>query len=212
MVIEVIASQIREHRHIEGNSINPLLRQRVGGNFHDRFRSAISKGLIQQAIEIQRLRRGVRRGQDVAGYVILDRSYQCVLPLSREQDRFDQKRSRALAVRASNSSNRQPFCGPLIEIGTQAGESAASMRNLRPGYACARLLSGRIAHHCDGAIGDGLVDELITIAGLAKHRNEQVARFYAARIVFQATYVGGATLRQDFCAIQELLERHWIEL
>ena len=63
VVVEVIAGEIGEDRDIERNAEDPLLRQRVRGNFHHGFSRALADSLRENLVEFERLGRGVRRGQ-----------------------------------------------------------------------------------------------------------------------------------------------------
>src|SRR5579859_2738810 len=82
------------------------------------------------------------------------------------------------------------------------------MRYLRPGHSWARRLGGRITHNRHGALSDRLVDELVSVAGLAPHGNECIAWPQPPRVVFQPIHARITALGEDFRAVQKLEEIH----
>ena len=52
VVIEMVASEVREHRHIEWNSENSLLLQRVRRHFHHRFGDSLAEALRQKPVQL----------------------------------------------------------------------------------------------------------------------------------------------------------------
>ena len=139
VIVEVVAGEIGEDRDIERNSVDPLLLQRVRGDFHHGFGRALAQRLVQNAIQFQRFRRSVRRGQDFSGNVIFDGPDQRALAAGGGQDRFEQECGRAFSVRAGDAGDGQPLGGLLVKVGAQSRQRAASVRNLRPGHVRARL-------------------------------------------------------------------------
>src|SRR6266480_485686 len=88
------------------------------------------------------------------------------------QDRLNQERCCALAIRAGNAGTGQALRRTFVEICAQSRQCASSMWHLRPGN-----------------------------SGL-----------HPARVVLNPADACIATLGEDFCALKEMLERHWMEL
>src|SRR5579864_7996682 len=99
----------------------------MGGYFHDGFRRPAAKGFRQDAVQVQPLRRGVRRRQYFSRNVILDGSDQGTLAMIGSENRLQQERHRALTVGSGDASNCEVFCGSLVEISAQAGKCTAAM-------------------------------------------------------------------------------------
>ena len=62
VIIEMIAGQIGEHRHIEWDPVNPLLRQSMRGDFHHRLGRSAAIRFREHTIQFKRFRGGVRGG------------------------------------------------------------------------------------------------------------------------------------------------------
>src|SRR5579871_464124 len=132
VIVEVITGEISEHRDVEGNAEYALLRERVRGDFHHSFSCAMPKRLVQHARELERFRRGVRRGIDLTGNVIFDSADERALAMGRGKNRFDQECGRALAVCSSNSRDGEALCRALVEIRADASQSSAPVGNYGP--------------------------------------------------------------------------------
>ncbi len=208
----MIARQVGEHRNIERHAEHALLRQRVRRNFHDRVGRAQAERLVEKTRQFERFRRGMRRRINLAGHVIFNRPDQRALAPCGGQDRLDQKRRRALAVRPGNSRDRNALGGTLVEIRAQARQSPPPMRHHGPGHAFARLLARRIRDHRDRTGLNRLVDEAIPVGRLAAHGHEHASRLDPARVVFHATDAGVPALGENLRAIQQMLEGHCWEL
>ena len=204
----MVAREVGEDRDVERNSIDPLLLQRVRGNFHHRLGCALAQGLVQNAIQFERFGSGVRRGQGFSGNVIFDGADQRALAASGNQNRFEQECSRAFSVRAGDAGDGQSLGGLLVKIGTQSRQSAASVGHLRPGHVRARLLGRRIGNDGNRTRSDRLVDELVPITRFALHGDEGIARLDAARVVLQSADSGVAALGEHFRTVQEFEESH----
>ena len=72
----MIAREIRKHGHIERNSENTLLLERVRRHFHHRFGHSLAQPLRQEPVQLQSLRRSVRSRENLSGNVIFDGSNQ----------------------------------------------------------------------------------------------------------------------------------------
>ena len=134
MIIEVVAGQVGEDGDVKWNPVNPLLFQRVRGNFHDSLGRALPQGLVQNAIQFQRFRSRVRRGQGFSGNVIFDGPHQRALAARGGKNGFEQKRCRTFPVRAGDAGNGQPLGRLLIEVGAEPRQRPASVRHLGPGH------------------------------------------------------------------------------
>src|SRR5206468_11401026 len=96
VIIEMIASQISEHSHIEWNPVHPLLRQGMGGTLHHRLGCAMAIRFREHAIQFKCLGSGVWGGEDLPRHVIFDGPYECILASSSREDCLHQNRGVAL--------------------------------------------------------------------------------------------------------------------
>src|SRR5262249_33311460 len=102
VVVEVIAGEVGKDGYVEGNAVNSLLGERVGGNLHHGISRALAEGLRQNAIQVQRFRGSVRRGQNSSCHVVFDGSDEGALAASGRENRFQQESDGALAVGSRN--------------------------------------------------------------------------------------------------------------
>ena len=209
VIIEVIACQIREHRHIKRHGEYPLLGQGMRGDFHDRFRCALAKPFCQELVQFKRLGRSVRCGQDLAGNVVLDGAYEHTLPFCGGKNGFDQESRRALAICTCDSGDGEPLRWPFVEVRAQAAESATTVGDACPGNSRARLLNGGIGDNRGCAGSNRPVDEAIAIAGLASHAEKDVTGLHLAGVVGQAGDVGVPAQGEDLRSLQHLLKSHY---
>ncbi len=205
----MVAREIREHGHIERNSENTLLLERVRRHFHHRFGDSLAQALRQEPVQLQRFRRGVRSRENLPGNVIFDGSDQRGLPPGRLKYGFDKEGGRAFSVRASDSGIRHSFGGTFVEIRAQAGERAASVHDLRPGNCGTRSFGRGVGDDGNRSGGDGLINEAIAVAGLALHRDKNRSRAHSPGIVLHPGNARVSALRENLGALQELLECHW---
>src|SRR5580704_8541461 len=77
-----------------------------------------------------------------------------------------------------------------------------------PGHSCAGALILGVTDDCYGSGRDRSVNELISVAGLAAHSDERIARLYSPRIIFQSADARITALSEDFRAVQKLKKIH----
>src|SRR5213593_4743649 len=111
------------------------------------------------------------------------------------QDRLNQERCCALAIRAGDAGTGQALRRTFVEICAQSRQCASSMWHLRPGNSVARFF-----------------DEVVSIARFTAHCYKGISGLHPARVVLNPADACIATLGEDFCALKEMLERHWMEL
>src|SRR4029078_7945685 len=130
------------------------------------------------------------------GSVILDGADEQAFSRGGVEDGFHQVRGGRLAVGTGDADKLQSIFRMLVEIRTDAGERAASMRDYGPGDACARRFAGGVGDDCDRAGAERGVDVAIAVCVLTAHGEEQPSGLDAARVVVQSLEVRAARLAQ----------------
>ena len=117
--IQVVSGQVREDRGVEPEAVHPPQRERVGGDLHCDMRAAPLLKFREEPVQVQRFRRGVRRGPDLARHPVLNRPDQRRGLAGRAQDGIHQPGDRGLSVGAGDAGEQQPLvrradrsCGP----------------------------------------------------------------------------------------------------
>ena len=208
VIVEVVAGQVGEDGDVEWNPINPLLLQRVRGNFHHGLGRALAQGLVQNAIQFQRFRSGVRRRQNFSGNVIFDGPDQRALAARGGKNGFEQECGRTFPVRAGDAGDGQPLGRLLVEVGAEPRQRPASVRHLGPGYIRTGPFGRGVGNDRDRSCRDRLVDEFVPITRFAPHGDKGIARLDPARVILQAADTGVAALRKHFRTVQEFEESH----
>jgi hypothetical protein len=167
---------------------------------------------MQDAIQLQRFGRRMRRGQNFSGHVVFNGPDQSAFSPSRGQNRFHQKRGRAFSVRSRDARYRNSLRRLLVKVRAQPRQSPPTMRHERPGHALARLLRRRIRNHRHRSRLNGAIDKAVAVGSFAAHGHEQASRFDSPRVVFHTTHFRVPALREDFRSIQQMLEGHRSEL
>ena len=208
MIVEVVTREVGKDRNVERDSVNPLLFQRVRGNFHYGFRRPLAQGLVQNPVQLQRFGSRVRRRKSFSGDVIFDGPDQRALASRGGQDGFDQERSGAFSIRTSDAGDSEALGGLLVKVGTKPRQRPASVRHLRPGNLRAGLLGRRIGNDGNCTRRDSLVDEFVSITRFTLHGDKGIAGLDLARVIFQPADPGVAALGKHFRAVQEFEESH----
>ena len=91
VVVEMIAREIGKDGDVEGNAVNALLLERMGGDFHHRFGAAAFKRAREELIQFKRFGRGVRGGKALVLDAIFDGADQCGLTRCRAQHGIQQE-------------------------------------------------------------------------------------------------------------------------
>src|SRR5207244_11839160 len=128
------------------------------------------------------------------------------------QDRLNQERCCALAIRAGDAGTGQALRRTFVEICAQSRQCASSMWHLRPGNSVARFFAGRVGDDRNRALGDRFVDEVVSIARFTAHCYKGISGLHPARVVLNPADAWIATLGEDFSALTEMLARHQMEL
>src|ERR1700758_2306957 len=100
---------------------------------------------------------------------------------------FDEERSRALPVRAGDSTISNSFGGTFVEIRTEASEGAPSMQDLRPSHCGTRHLGCGVTDYGNRSGRDSLINKAITVASLALHRDKDAPGPHSAGIIFHTS-------------------------
>ena len=208
VVVEVVAGEIGEDRDVERDSVNPLLLQCVRGNFHHGFGCTLAQRLVQNAIQLKRLRSRVRRWQPFPRDVIFDGPDQRALAASGGQNGFDQKRSGTFPIRAGDAGDGEKLGGFLIKVGAQSRQRATPMGNLRPRHRWPRFFGRGIRNDRNRTRRNCLIDKFISITRFTVHGNKDVPGLDSARVVFQPADPRVAALGEHFSAVQEFEESH----
>ena len=184
MIVEVVAREIGKQRDVERNAVNPSLLQRVRRDFHHRFGASGIERAREQLIQLQRLGRGVRRGQDLVADAVLHRTHQHGLALRRLQHAVKNERCGGLAVGPGDAGDFELLRRAMIEVGAQTGQCSASMRHLRPRNA--RPRRQRIAHDGHRSRRERLVYIKVAVRRLALDGDKTPSRLDPPAVVVKA--------------------------
>ena len=116
VVIEMIPRQVRENRHREMAARKPLHGQRVRTRFEHHMRAARVANLGENLLQVERLRRRIRRRQRAFRRAISRRADQAIRVSRHAQNRIHQKRGRRLPIRSRHAHQLQRIRGMPIEI------------------------------------------------------------------------------------------------
>src|SRR4051812_12687669 len=96
----------------------------------------------------------------------------------------------------------------LEKVRTDPCKCSSPMVHLRPAHPSPRLLGSRIAHHCNCSLFDRAINVTIAVGALALHGKKQIAWFYFARVVLNASDLGFAGAGLEFDSAQDLRKSH----
>jgi hypothetical protein len=182
--IQMIASQVSEHRGVKMNTVHARQRQGVRGHLHGELRAAALFELGRQPDHVQRLGRRVHGLAKLTRKAVLDGADHRGDAAGVPQDRVDQVGSGGLAVGAGDASEGHTLIRTRIEIPRGDGQRLAALLHFNPG--CSETFRAwQLADHCTRAAGHRIVSELAPVhAGPWKRKKHKIF-LHPAGIVLQ---------------------------
>ena len=127
----MIAGEVGEDGHVEGDAVSAALVERVAGNFGDELGCAAARAFGHQLEKIARLGRGVQRGAHFAGNVILDGADEDCFAGGGVEKRFGEEGGGGFAVGAGDAGGGELALGVAEEGGGGFGEGAAAVLDFK---------------------------------------------------------------------------------
>ncbi len=166
----------------------------MGRYFHHRLSGAATHTLSQELEQIARLRGGMRGGEDAASGMIFDCSGKHRLSALRTQHRFEEKRSRGLAVGAGDRAQFHLRFRVTEEVGRQCAQRTTTVLyfNDRQRWvsSCGVKRDGRVSDNGARTLRDCLRNVKITVGGASAKSDKQRAVAHPPGIVFNARHRG----------------------
>ena len=157
-------------RRGEMDRVGAVKRERVGRDLHHARLVTGVEHLPEGSLEVDRLR---RRAQDLvldAADHALDGAQQARLASAGLQERAHEKRRRGLAVGPGDAHGGEVCRGVSVEARGGGRHRGAHRRDLDLGHASA---GGALDHERDRTPGDGVGREIVPVARVAGHAEEQ---------------------------------------
>ena len=218
VVIQVVAGQVGEDRHVEGNAAHPPLVECVGGHLHGHVAHPPAPEVGQEPVHGDGVGGGVaarvklaedavaERPEDAAGLAAERRPV-------RGQGLGDQVAHRGLAVRPGDAGH--PEVRRRVAEEAVRHQPHAPLQVGDPDDGHPRALGHRrdqgLLDHGAGPAGERVVDEPPAVGGAAGQGEEQVSRAHLPAVEGEPGDLG-ATLRQLHQAAQQGGEARWRRL
>ncbi len=176
--------EVREQGAVEGDAVQPPLRESVRGHLHRHCLGALLADFLEQALDIERVRGRVGQRRERARKSRAERADDarfCAAPAERGGNPLA---AGSLAVGAGDAAHPQRLGGPAVKL---RGERAGLL--LEPGDGAVRHSpfvppgkAGLFPHDRRGAAPERLADIGATVGGLARISEERDAGRAAAAV------------------------------
>ena len=194
VIIQMILRQVRKHGDLIMQTVNALLRQRLGGNLHHAVFAARFDHFGEQALHFKRVGRGQIRRNFLTADHVLDRADQTGFVTGPFQDLFEQEAARGLAVRARHADEAQTLRGMTEKGGAEQRESGAGVVDNEL-IAAADVV---FAHDQNGAVLLRLRRGGMAVKMRAGNADEYAARLHFSGIIRDKAHVSfGDPLRGE---------------
>ena len=205
--VEVVATEVGEGRHVEGDGVGATQHQGVRRHLHQHRIGALLVQVAEQGLELGRLRRGHRGpggGQRGTVQAVADGADQAGVVAEGLQCRLEQVGRGRLAVGAGDREHRHRLRRPTVDLGGQA-------RHHRPGVVARdHRYAGRTRPPAPGRIGqdgdrssrDRGGRELRTVVPGPGQGDVEVAGRHQSRVQGDPGHLGGPGGRSE-----ELVQR-----
>src|SRR5271170_2697990 len=192
----MIACKVGKHGGVEMNAVDPLQRQRMGGNFHGDVSSADALQSMENTKQVEGLGSSIQSRKNLSAQPVLDGADEGGGLAGMPQHGIDEKRGGGFAIGAGDSGQRQALIRTSIKVPRGGGQRAAPVGDTNP-----RTIEGRgrrqFAHDRYRSFFQGRCGKSAAIGMSAGKREEEISRFDAARVIFQTRDVRSAYLFRD---------------
>ena len=171
VVVEMVLREVREDGGGKRQAMSAMLIERVGGDLHGAGTAAIAAHLGEQALNLQRLRRGVRGRHLLAAEIIKNGAKQSAAHLAEVHQMMREEGGGRFAIRAGDADERHVFRRMAVQGRGGIGERNARVTHMNPRRGAAIW---RSLFRDDGsATGlDGLRNEGVAVHAAAAQRHE----------------------------------------
>jgi len=173
MEIQVILGQVGEDAHVVVHAVDPVQIQRVGGGLHHHMGAAPVRHFPEQLLDLEGLRGGALRGDDLlADHILVGADKAHLGPFGLLQNGLQQIGGGGLAAGAGNGDHGHFLRRMAEPVGADHRQGPAGIRRLDISAVRRRKL---LAQHRRRALFQGCSNILVAVGGKAGHGHEQVA-------------------------------------
>ena len=162
--VDVVARQVREHRHVEHGPRHTVQREGVRGDLHHHVGRAVGRRIRDARLELERLGRRPRTGQ---------RAEDERPPSGGPEDGRDERHRGRLPVGPGHPDHGHAGRRPVQEIRHDRADDGPDVRH--PDHSgSARCNNVAVHDECDGACGRHVTDDRVRVERGTPHAEDEV--------------------------------------